>query len=266
MIWPLIKSNFKEHKFIWILLTSIFIMYFVIILSMYDPESLEAMEAMIAMLPIELVRAMGFEDMGTTLLTYMSGYMYGFLIYLFPMILTIVINHRMVAGLVDKGSMAYLITTPHSRKQIVTNQMLFGLFAVIDMFVVTTLITILISSLMFPGELEIGKFLYLNLHAIILYSAIAAICFFGSVLANESKQSLSIGVGIPVGFLVIQMIANAGESLNWFKYFTMYTLFNPNEVIDFSAKSTFSALALIGIAILFYSASVVIFHKKNLYV
>lgn len=266
MIWPLIKSNFKEHKFIWILLTSIFIMYFIIILSMYDPESLEAMQAMIAMLPIELVRAMGFEDMGTTLLTYLSGYMYGFLIYLFPMILTIVMNHRMIAGLVDKGSMAYLLTTPHSRIQIVTNQMAFGLFAIIDMFVVTTLVTISFASILFPGELEIGKFLYLNLHAIILYSAIGAICFFGSALANEAKQSLSIGVGIPVAFLVLQMIANAGDSLSWVKYFTMYTLFDPNEIIAFSARSTFSAIALIGIAVILYGAAILVFDKKNLYV
>lgn len=266
MIWPLIKANLKEHRFIWMLLTGIFCFYFGMILVMYDPESLEAMEAMIAMLPIEMVKALGFENMGTTLTTYLTGYMYGFLVFLFPMIATIVIHHRMIAGNVDKGSMVYLLTTPHSRKRIVSNQLLFGLLSIVALFIVSTIFAVMLSTIIFPGELEIGKFIYLNVQVIVLYAAISSICFFGSVIANEAKHSLGIGVGVPVGFLVIQMLANASDQLHFMRYFTMYTLFQTEEILEGSITSIINLCILLAIAVIMYAISIRIFDRKNLYI
>lgn len=265
MIWTLFKTNLKNNRFIMILMTVVFCFYVSVIMTMYDPNSIETLNEMLKAMPETLIKALNFEAIGGTLLTFISGYLYGFLVFLFPMVLTIVVNHRLVASLVDKGSMAYLLSTPHSRKKIAFAQILFSLFSVLFIFGLTTIFTIVLCGLQFPGELEVGKYILLNVYAAALYMTISGICFLGSVIANESKTSLTIGVGLPILFLVLQMIGNAGDKLEWVGNLSLYALFDVNLVVnDVSGAFGWTGfLAVLGLVL--YGVSVIVFQKKNMY-
>ncbi len=266
MSWALFKSNIKYNYLIWALMTAIFFMYFAIMLSMYDPEYLEAMQQVMNMLPPSLVQAMNFDSMGTDLYSFMSGYMYGFLLFLFPMVVSIIINHRLVASHVDSGSMAYLLASPNSRTKIIITQIIFSLFSIAMLFIVYTGLALLTSQAMFPDEMQVGNFLLLNLYAFILYAGLGGIGFFFSTLFSDKSISLSFGIGIPVAFLIFQMLSNADEKLEGFKYLTMFTLFDFEKVgIDNGYVWLFMGILLF-IAAVFYSCSIYIFNKKNLYV
>lgn len=266
MIWPLFKYNIKTNRFLWILLVMVMVMYFSIIISMYDPENIEALTKMLELFPKELMDAMGFSQFGTTLLTFVVGYIYGFLIFLFPMVLTVVINHKLVASMVDKGSMAYLLSAPFSRVKVALTQAISGLVLITAFFTVVTLSALAMSELMFAGEMEIGLFIRINIYTIILYWAISSIVFFGSAIADDSKVSLGIGVGVPVLFLVIQMLAGVGKDFKWLENFTMYTLFNPEKMIEGDGFVWIGMAVLLMIALVFYSAGIWFFNRKNLYI
>lgn len=266
MIWPLFKYNLKTNRMLWFILLVVMILYYTIITSMYDPESIEALTQMLDLFPKELMNAMGFSQFGTTLLTFVVGYIYGFLIFLFPMFLTVVINHKLMASMVDKGSMAYLLSSPHSRIKVAMTQAFSSIALITGFFIMTTLSSVLVAELMFPGELEIIMYLKINFYTIILYWAISGIVFFGSALANDSKLSLGIGIGIPVMFLVLQMLSGVGEDFKWLENFTMYSLFNPDLMIQGDGFVWIGMLALLGISLTFYSAGIVVFNRKNLYI
>ncbi|MTI95722.1 MAG: hypothetical protein FH749_09610 [Firmicutes bacterium] len=117
MSWALFKANIKANRTIWIIMTVIFFFYFAIMVSMFDPEGLEAWDDMLAMMPEGFLKAVGWEMIGTTLLAVLGTTMYGFLIYLFPMVISVVVNHRLMASHIDKGSMTFLLSTPNSRKK-----------------------------------------------------------------------------------------------------------------------------------------------------
>ncbi|MDQ2086655.1 ABC transporter permease subunit [Herbivorax sp. ANBcel31] len=264
MSWTLFKTNMKTNRFIWIVLTCIFCFYFATIIAMFDPEGTEALDEMLDMLPESMIRAFGFDEFGSTLLTFISSYMYGFLVLLFPMVLSIVINHRMIAAHVDKGSMAYLLSTPNSRIKIALTQAVFGLTSITLFFTVTTSFAIVISQTMFPGLLDIGKFIVLNVYALLMYYAIGGIGFFASCISNESKLSLSIGVGIPVGFLVLQMLGGVDEKLTWIKNLSLYALFNPDKLIEGSNFAYIGMATFVLIAAFLYIAGISIFNKRDL--
>lgn len=266
MIWPLFKANIKSNRFVWLLLTIIFCFYLFMIVVMYDPEGSEAMQEVLDMFPEELINALGFGNFGTTLIDYISSYIYGMLIFLFPMIVSIVINHRMFATLVDKGSMAYLLATPNSRKKIAITQALFSISSITLLFIVSTLFTIIFSLSIHPGSLNIGKFLLLNLYALLMYYTIGGIGFLGSSLANESKYSLGIGVGVPVGFYVIQMLSNIDTDISWIGNFTIYKLFSPEKMLDLNWFAFMGMGIFLVLGIGLYITSIYIFNKKNLYV
>ena len=108
----------KEWKSNWILLLifmGVLTMYSVIIVSMFNPEAGDSLRAMAESMP-EVFAAFGMLDVGTTLLEFVTGYLYGMLLIAFPAVYLIILSNRLVARYVDQGSMAYLLATPVKRK------------------------------------------------------------------------------------------------------------------------------------------------------
>jgi len=266
MIWPLFKANIKNNRFIWILMTVIFCFYMFMVIFMYDPKSSEAMDEVLKLLPEGLINALGMSTFGSSLFDFLSSYIYGMLIFLFPMITSIVINHRMLASTIDNGSMAYIVATPNSRKKIAITQALFSIISITLLAIVVTAFSVLIAISLHPGELEIGKFLLLNLYALLMYYAIGGIGFFASSISSESKTSLGIGIGVPVGFVVIQMLGNIDPDTSWIGNFSLYKLFAPEKVasLNWFIFLGMGVFLILGIAL--YLGGIYYFDKRNLYI
>lgn len=264
MSWTLFKANIKANRGIWIIMCIVFSFYVAIILTMFDPNGIETLNEMLKMMPEAFVRALNFQQLGNTLLTFITGYLYGFLIFLFPMVLSIVVNHHLVASHVDRGSMSYLLSTPNSRTKIALTQALFSIVSITAFFMFIVVFTILLTHMMFPGELETGKYILVNIYALLMYYAIGGIGFLSSCIFNESKYSLGFGMGIPLGFLVLQMLGNTGEELEWIKNFSMYTLFNPDKLIANEAFAYIGMAIFLGIAIVLYICGIAVFNKKDM--
>ena len=111
MIKALQKYNIKTNKILWLIIFAVLVFYISIIISMFDPKSVKALNEMLEILPESLIKALGFDVMSTELTTFIANYIYGFLILVFPVIFTIIINNRLIAKHVDNGSMSYLLTT-----------------------------------------------------------------------------------------------------------------------------------------------------------
>jgi ABC-2 type transport system permease protein len=159
--------------------------------------------------------------------------------------------------------MAYLLSTPNTRLKIARTQAIFLAVTITLLIGFVTVVGIVISGFLYPGELAVSGFLLLNLGALLLYYALTGIGFFASSFFNDTKNSLAIGAGLPVAFLVIQMISNAGETTNFMKYVTLYTLFSPEKIIQ-GEGYLFSFVILGVIAIVMYSAGLYAFNKRDL--
>lgn len=233
------------------------------IITMYDPAVQDSLQQILDIMPQSLVSAMGFSTIGNTLLEFISGYFYGFLILLLPMIYTITVCNRCVASHVDKGSMAYLLSTPNKRKKIAITQALYILVSTTIMIAVVMLAGIIISNIMFPGELDVSGYLLLNLGVLLLYFAVTGIGFFASCLFNDTKNSLMVGAGFPVAFLVLQMISDVGEKTRFLRYFTLFTLFNPDNIIQGDSYLP-QFIAMLVIAVVMYGLGIYVFNKRDL--
>jgi ABC-2 type transport system permease protein len=261
--FPLFRTTIKSNYVIWLIFAALLTMYFSIIATMYDPEALDSMEAMLAALPPEMVDAMSFNIIAPSLLGFLAGYFYGFLMLFFPLIYMVIMADRMIAKHVDNGSMAFLLSTPNSRAKIALTQAVFLVGSLIVMIGFVTLIGILVGEAMFAGELETGRFILLNVGAALLYFALSGIGFLASCLFNLSKHSLALGGGIPVLFFLANMLAGTGEQLSGLKYATLLTLFDPTAIVTGgSVLPAFTALAVIGLAL--YAGAIFIFSRKDL--
>ncbi|SDI97740.1 ABC transporter permease subunit [Natribacillus halophilus] len=263
MSFTLFKADVKANRFIWLLITIIYSFYAVIIVSMFDPENADTMAEMMEMMPQELLDAGGI-TFGSTLLTHISGFLYSMLLYLFPLIITVIVNHQLIASHVDKGSMAYLLSTSNSRTKIAVTQAMFSILSITLVFTVITIVQIIVSVSMFPGELEVGQFILLNVYAMLLYYAISGICFFASCTSNEARYSLGLGAGLPIAFIVLEMLGNTGENVSWLGNLSIFALFDPDRLFAGDTFAYIGMTVLGSIAVVLYAGGIALFKKRDL--
>lgn len=263
--WALFKANLRVNRFIWLLIIAVYSFYSAVLVSMFNPDSVDKLKEMLDMLPAELMNAMGM-NFGTTLLTFLSGTLYSILLYLFPLIISIIVNHRLIAVHVDKGSMSYLLSTANSRTRIAATQAVYSLASITAVFMWITGLTLVISSAMFPGLLNTKQFILLNLYALLMYYTINGICFFASCIANEGKYSLGLGAGLPITFVLLQMLGDSGEKLNWIGNLSLFALFSPERL--FAGDSfAYAAMGIFaGLAVILYASGIYYFNKKDLHI
>lgn len=262
MIKNLFWLDLRQNKWIIIAFTAIFLMYGSVSVGMFDPEGADTLQAMLDMLPDSLVRMMGFDNLGGSITSYISNYLYGFIMVIFPMIFAIIIGTRLVVKHVDSGSMTYLVTMPYTRRQIVITQAVFFALSLFTIIAINVIVIIIMAESMFPDMLDIWAFVKLNLVTYAVHLAMAALAFLFSVLFSDASTCTGVSGGLLVTFFILNMISTISEKTEFVKYFTPFSMINIDSVL--SGKWILLFLAPLVAAIVVFVGSIEIFHRKSL--
>lgn len=198
-----------------------------------------------------------------SLISFMSNSFYVLMAIVFPMAYSIIVGNKLVAGKVDKGSMANFLATPTTRLQIILSSALYFILSLAVMWGICSVAGIVAAEAFQPGELDIDTFLLLNLGAFLYHGAISGICFCASCIFNSAQNSLALGAGIPLLCFVISLLVKVSDSLDFLKYFTLNTLYDTQKII---AGSNYMPgfLSLLIIAVFLYALGIIRFQKKDL--
>lgn len=246
-----------------IIFIAVLTMYTAVIIYMFDPEMAQMLNDYQEMMP-GLMAAMGMSGDTGTLIAFINTYLYGFIMLIFPMIFSIVLVNKILMKYIDSGSMANLLASPNSRTKIIITQMVSIILSIIMLIAINTIIGLICSEVMFPGELDISRYLQLNVSMICLHLAVSGIGFFAACFFNQSKGYFFLGAGLPILFYLIQMLANMGEELKVLKYFTLYTLVAGDKIIAGEGGVLISNIILIAMGFSLYSLGAFNFIKKDL--
>ncbi len=221
----LFQKEMKSNGLLLLLCLAVLTIYSVMVVVLYNPALGESLRLMTAAMP-QLFSAFGMGDFGTTLLDFISSYLYGLLLVVFPALFLILVSGRLVARYVDSGSMAYLLASPHRRLELVLTQAVFLISCLLVMGVYVFLVLFCSSWLFFPGELELWPFLRVNIGVFGLWLFLMGICFLPSCLLNDSRRSAGICSGVVIYSVLVQMVARMGTKFSSLKYITPLTLFD----------------------------------------
>ncbi len=260
----LFKSNIKSNWVIFVFIFGMLMIYVSTAISMFNPENADAMQAMFDMMPEGMIKAFGFVGLGTNLTTYLAGYLYGFILIVFPIIYTIITANNLMAKHVDRGSMAYLLATPNTRIKVALTQALYMITSTALLMILVAGVLLGLSEVIWAGHLEIGKFLLLNLVTLLVVVTVAGISFLSSCIFNDTKLSLAFGAGIPIMFVFFKMVGDISEKVEFFKYFTIYTLLDTDKILEGSGYTLVISLILAGTSAILYILGIIIFNKKSL--
>lgn len=193
---------------------------------------------------------------------------------LLGMIFVIVTCNKLVAAQVDRGSMAYVLSTPTKRSAVVATQAVFMIFALLGMFIVTMLFDFLTSWIGY-GTVDFGQIALMSLGGFLTMLAISGICFMASCLFSLSKNALAVGGSITVFFLICKILGMFGspafvnmgmgvEAMNVFNYMTIISFFDTASVQALTTDFIWKFVILFGIAAVTYTVGMVRFTKKDL--
>lgn len=261
----LYKRELKGCVKLLIIFCAIITLYVSIIIGMYDPEMMAMLDGFVEVMP-EIMAAVGMSAGASSLLHFMISYLYGFILLIFPMVFCILRANGLITKYVDSGSMVSLVAAPVKRRAVVFTQMQVLVSGILILIAYSTIVELICAAYGFPGELDVLKLLALNSGLLCLHLFIGSVCFLASCVFSDTKYSIAFGAGIPAGMYVVQMLANVGGTAEKAKYFTFFTLFNPNGIIAGERSAVVGATVLFTGAILLYALGIIVFDRKDLHI
>ncbi len=210
----------------------------------------------------------------------MLNQMYFTIMCLLPIILFIIFaGNELFVDQVDKGSMAYVLSTPTKRSAVVITQLIYMIITPLIM-VGCGFITRIVATQAFAGEVDVAKYAALYGGIYLLAEAMASICYMASCVFNLSKNALALGGGLNVWFFLCSLLGMFGsetmvsmgmgaEMLGVFNNLTIVGLFDVEALgtvgsgaVDYTFVP--KLIALVVIAIVCYAVGAVRFQKKDL--
>ena len=194
---------------------------------------------------------------------------------LLPIIYLIMASNNLVAGQVDSGSMAYILSTSTKRRQVTFTQGLYLIGSLLLMFVFTTITSIVCFGLTdVQTNLTDEKLLLINLGAFVVLFAMSGINFLASCWFDRSKKAMALGGSISMFFLVATMLGLFGSpvipsvvrigALNNFNYVSIISLFDVVSILDGTSTWIWKLGILIIIGVVGYILGDIKFLKKDL--
>lgn len=195
---------------------------------------------------------------------------------LLPLVFVIMVANGLLAGQVDSGSMAYVLSTPTKRRTVTCTQMAYLIFAIFSMFAIVTAVSVL-SVWIVGGNsyaINFAEILLFNAGAFLTIFAFAGFCFMCSALFNRTKHSLSIGGGLSIFMLVCTILGLFGSevvpsamrisAMNVFNYLSIITFFDTVSILDGTLAFLWKFGILLGIGIICFIIGIFRFDKKDL--
>jgi len=207
-----------------------------------------------------------FENMPQleTSLTHLYIALYvGLVGYLLPLAYVVFVAINLVVRETDKGCIGVILATPVKRNEISFTRAVF-LVASTFLMIATATLTAIIFSAFVSHSLDIGKFILINTVFFLLLFAISGICYFFSCLMSRMGVALAFGGGIALTFYIFRAFTDI-ESLSFFRYFTLDTLFSTTKIMN-GQSIVWEVITLLVIGTIMYAASIFVFKKKEFYV
>ncbi len=267
---PLFMQTLKANWLLWLMMTlgtaAIFIVINVVVISrdIFTNINMDKVAIYVADENLSWLQILGLlEQMGFSLSrievmsridlnSIISDLVYKIAGAILPMIYVMITANNLLASQVSSGSMAYVLSTPTSRKKVLRTSYIFLIASLAAMYVVITFSAL--GSEAIAGLIRIargGKSNMLPLRTILLcfssfcaLFALSGVCFGASAYFNKANYSTGLGGGACVlaflccilglfGSKVFVSVGIGVEAMNFFNYLTIFTLIDTDSVVGF---------------------------------
>lgn len=256
------KINFKSYIIWTSILIGLFLVVFLVYPSIVSNENMQMIDEMMKIFPEEMLKAF---NMDITSIDSAFGWLKteGFVfVLLITGIYSGILGSNILVKEENDKTIEYLNSMPVTRKNIVINKIICGFLYIILM--VTAIGIFNFIGLTLSGDFDKKSYLLLSITPIFSSIVIFAVCLFLSTFTHKTKKTLGISLGIVFVSYFLNVISEMGESTEFLKYISIFTLADiRNVIVNVSINPIMIALT-IGITAIFIILTIIHYEKKEL--
>lgn len=257
-----LKVNLKNFIIWTTILVGIFLVVFLVYPSLTSNENIQMLNEMLTMFPEEMIKAF---NMDISSIDTAFGWMKteGFT---FVLLVTGIFSGILGANILLKEesdkTIEYLNSLPVTRKSIAISKILCGAFYIVLMILVIGVFNFIGLSL----SEEFDKKAYIALSITPLFSSLTifSICLFLSTFTHKTKKTLGISLGIVFASYFLNIISELGESTEFLKYVSIFTLADVRNVIIERAINPVMVVATALLVVGFIALTIIRYERKEL--
>lgn len=257
-----LKINLKSFIIWTSILIGLFLVVFLVYPSIVNSENMEMMDEMMKMFPEEMLKAF---NMDISSINSAFGWLKteGFVfVLLITGIYSGILGSNILLKEESDKTIEYLNSVPVTRKNIVINKILCGLLYIILMIAIIGIFNFIGLSL--SGEFDRKSYILLSITPIFSSIVIFAICLFLSTFTHKTKKTIGISLGIVFASYFLNIISEIGESTEFLKYISIFTLADIRNVIINESINPLMIVLTIGITVVFMILTTIRYEKKEL--
>ena len=257
-----LKINLKSFIIWTSILIGLFLVVFLIYPSIINSANMEMIDEMMKIFPEEMLKAF---NMDISTIDSAFGWLKteGFV---FVLLITGVYSGILGSNILLKEesdkTIEYLNSVPVTRKNIVINKILCGLLYIILMIAIIGIFNFIGLSL--SGEFDRKSYILLSITPLFSSIVIFAICLFLSTFTHKTKKTLGISLGIVFVSYFLNVISEIGESTEFLKYISIFTLADIRNVILNVSINPILVVLAICITVIFMILTMIRYEKKEL--
>lgn len=257
-----LKVNLKNFIIWTTILVGIFLVVFLVYPSLTSNENIQMLNDMLTMFPEEMIKAF---NMDISSIDTAFGWMKteGFT---FVLLVTGIFSGILGANILLKEesdkTIEYLNSLPVTRKSIAISKILCGAFYIVLMILVVGVFNFIGLSL----SEEFDKKAYIALSITPLFSSLTifSICLFLSTFTHKTKKTLGISLGIVFASYFLNIISELGESTEFLKYVSIFTLADVRNVIIERAINPVMVVSTALLVVGFIALTIIRYERKEL--
>lgn len=256
------KTNLKSFIIWTAILIGLFLIVFLVYPSIVNSENMEMMDEMMKIFPEEMLKAF---NMDISSIDSAFGWLKteGFVfVLLITGIFSGILGSNILLKEESDKTIEYLNSVPVTRKNIVINKILCGLLYIILMIVAIGIFNFVGLSL--SGDFDRKEYILLSLTPIFSSIVIFAVCLFLSTFTHKTKKTMGISLGIVFVSYFLNILSEMGESTEFLKYISIFTLADIRNVIINVSINPLMLVLSVGITSIFMALATIRYEKKEL--
>lgn len=257
-----LKSNLKLFLIVLGVLIGTFMMAYVVYPFAMDEETVKSLDDMMKMFPPELLKAFNMDNVSIAT-PYGWVKSEGFMLAL----LGLAVYASILGGIIvlkeeNNKTIEYLATLPVKRSKILTVKILASFIYIVGIVVAFMLFNLL-ALIVLKEKIE-GGFFLLSFSPLLLAVPFFFINLFISTLFKRNMKTIGISLGLVFVSYFINLISQMSNKVEFFKYFSLYTLADTRYIISDSKIHVLCIVISLLIGAIFAVLSYVRYNRKEL--
>lgn len=257
-----LKVNFKSF-IIWnIILLSIFLLVYLMYPSIVSSNNIDMINELMKVFPEEVLIAfnMDISSMDSAF-GWLKSEGFVFVLLIIGCYAGILGSNILLKEESDK-TIEYLNSLPIKRNDIVKTKAITGLIYIILMVVIIGIFNYM--GLILSGDFDKKQYLLLSITPIFSSTVIYFLCLFLSTFTHKTKKMLGLSLAIVMISYILQTLSAMSESVEFLKYFSVFTLADiRNVILNISINPIMIIISTI-LSVLFYILTMINYNKKEL--